>query len=272
MADYQVQLDVFEGPMDLLVYLIRKNEIDIYDIPIALITDQYLSHIDRIEAMDLEKAGDFLLMAATLLQIKSRMLLPREAAEEEEYEDPRTELVEKIIEYLQFKEIAEHMRALEKLSLSQAERGFSELEQHSEEQDPQVEATINELILAFGRLLVKGPPPEPVHRVERERLSTGKRTEEIRRMLSKKGRVLFSDLLAGRTSRMFLIVTLVALLEMARRREIVVEQGELFTEIWIARRKRKSAQSKASDKKTKDPAAVKESEEPVPDERDSSDG
>ena len=237
MSDYQVRLDVFEGPMDLLVYLIRKEEIDIYDIPIALITDQYLSYIEQIEIMNLEKAGDFLLMAATLLRIKSRMLLPGEPVEGEEYEDPRTELVEKIIEYLQFKEIAEHMQALEKSSLNQAERGFSELDLQSEDQEPQVEATVSELILAFGRLMIKGPPPEPIHRVEREQISAAVRTEEIRRMLRKKGRLLFSDLVAGRPDRRFLVVTLVVLLEMARRGEIIVEQDELFSEVWIARRR-----------------------------------
>ncbi|MEA1996973.1 MAG: segregation/condensation protein A, partial [Gemmatimonadota bacterium] len=129
MKDYQVRLDFFEGPMDLLVYLIRKHEIDIYDIPIALIADQYLKYVSMIEAsLDLEKAGDFLLMAATLLQIKSRMLLPGSETEGEEYEDPRTELVEKILEYMQFKEIADHMRRLENVSVSQAERGLSEVE------------------------------------------------------------------------------------------------------------------------------------------------
>jgi len=246
MTDYQVSLDVFEGPMDLLVYLIRKNEIDIYDIPIALITDRYLSYIEQTEIMDLEKAGDFLLMAATLLRIKSRMMLPGEPIEGEEYEDPRTELVEKIIEYLQFKEIAEHMLALEKSGLSQAERGFSELDLQSEDQDPQVEATVNELILAFGQLMLKGPPPEPVHQVEREQISATERIREIRRMLKKKGRLLFSDLVAGRPGRRFLVVTLVALLEMARRGEIIVEQDDLFSEVWIARRRGRRAEAARS--------------------------
>jgi segregation and condensation protein A len=245
MADYQVQLDVFEGPMDLLIYLIRKNEIDIYDIPIALITDQYVSYLDRMEMLDLEKAGDFLLLAATLLQIKSRMLLPGEISDDEQYEDPRTELVEKILEYLQFKEIADHMRDMEKSSLGQAERGFSELGLEDDNQDPQVEATVNELILAFGRLLLKVPPPEPVHRVATEQVSAAERTEEIRKMLSKKRKLLFSDLLEGRVSRMFLVVTLVALLELARRREIVIEQDKLFSEIWIARKKGQKAATKS---------------------------
>jgi segregation and condensation protein A len=135
MEDYQVRLEFFEGPMDLLVYLIRKNDIDIYDIPIALIADQYLDYVTRIETLNLEKAGDFLLMAATLLQIKSRMLLPGPEIEGEEFADPRTELVEKILEYMQFKEIAEKMRCLEDLSGSQAERGFSEVEFYRAQED-----------------------------------------------------------------------------------------------------------------------------------------
>jgi len=145
-----------------------------------------------------------------------------------------------------FKEIAEHMLALEKSSLSQAERGFSELDLQSEDQDPQVEATVNELILAFGQLMLKGPPPEPVHQVEREQISATERTREIRRMLKKKGRLLFSDLVAGRPGRRFLVVTLVALLEMARRGEIIVEQDDLFSEVWIARRRGRRAEAARS--------------------------
>jgi len=241
MEDYQVHLDVFEGPMDLLVYLIRKNEIDIYDIPIALVAGQYLEYVARIEKLNLEKAGDFLLMAATLLQIKSRMLLPRPEGEDEEWEDPRTELVEKIVEYLQFKEVAEHMRRLEETSQRQAERGFSELEmfRRTEEQEPEIDATVNELILAFGRLLLKNLEPEPVHRVTREKISSARRIRDIRELLARKRRILFSDLLDERSSRMFIVVTLVALLEMAKGGEIKVDQADIFGQLWIARRQLK---------------------------------
>jgi len=223
--------------MDLLVYLIRKNEIDIYDIPIALIADQYLEYVSRIQSLNLEKAGDFLLMAATLLNIKSRMLLPRPEGEEEDYEDPRTELVEKIVEYMQFKEIADYMRTLEDRSSKQAERGFSEVDLYSvtAEGDPGIEATLNDLILAFSRLLLKPPVTETVHRVVREKISTTERVNQIRELLSQQERVLFTDLLPGRSTRIFLVVTLVALLEMAKGGEIKVEQADAFSTIWIAR-------------------------------------
>ena len=241
MEDYQVRLDIFEGPMDLLVYLIRQNEIDIYDIPIALLADQYLEYVTRIEDLNLEKAGDFILMASTLLQIKSRMLLPRPEGEDEEWEDPRTELVEKIVEYMQFKEIAGHMRRLEAISSTQAERGFSEVELYSSQgEEIQVDATVNELILAFGRLLIRKPPPEPVHRVLREKISTAQRLGEIREMLGRKRRLIFSDLVPEDSSRYFIVVTLVALLEMARGGEIKIEQTEMFSQLWIVRKKLKS--------------------------------
>jgi len=241
MEEYQVRLDIFEGPMDLLVYLIRKNEIDIYDIPIALLADQYLEYVTRIENLNLEKAGDFLLMASTLLQIKSRMLLPRPEGGEGEWEDPRTELVEKIVEYMQFKEIAGHMRRLEALGSSQAERGFSEVEFYSSrEEEVQVDATVNELILAFGRLLLKKPLPEPVHHVVREKITTAQRIEEIRKILGKKRRLIFFDLVPERSSRFFIVVTLVALLEMVRSGEIKVEQTETFSQLWIVRKKLES--------------------------------
>ena len=238
MEDYQVHLDIFEGPMDLLVYLIRKHEIDIYDIPIAMLAEQYLEYVARIEKLDLELAGDFLLMASTLLAIKSRMLLPRGDVEDEDWEDPRRELVEKIVEYMQFKEIAGHMRRLEDDSARRAERGWSEVEyfRRSEEIEPEIDATINELILAFGRLLLRKPAPEPVHRVARERISTAKRVRDIREMLGARKRVLFEDLVPEDSSRMFVVVTLVALLEMAKRTEIKVDQADSFGKLWIAAR------------------------------------
>ncbi|OGG01551.1 MAG: hypothetical protein A3F83_11350 [Candidatus Glassbacteria bacterium RIFCSPLOWO2_12_FULL_58_11] len=239
MEDYQVHLDFFEGPMDLLVYLIRKHEIDIYDIPIVLLAEQYLEYVARIENLNLEKAGDFLLMAATLLQIKSRMLLPRPEGSEEEWEDPRMELVEKIVEYMQFKEIADHMRRLEDLSSRQAERGFSEMELYAQEEgeDPGIDATVNELILAFSRVLIRQRTPEPVHRVRREKISAARRAAEIRELLGRKNRVLFSDLLSEGASRLFVVVTLVALLEMAKSGEIRVEQADIFSELWVLRHK-----------------------------------
>lgn len=252
MSDYQVRLEVFEGPMDLLVYLIRKHEIDIYDIPIALIADQYMQYVTSSDILNLEQAGDFLLMAATLLHIKSRMLLPRPEIDDEDYEDPRTELVEKIVEYLQFKEIAEHMRSLEALSRRQAERGLDEMALISREgdaareEDPQIDATINDLILAFGRFLAKKSETPPVHRVVREKISTAQRVGLIRKLLAEKKKVLLSELAPEGSSRLFVVVTLVALLEMARQGEIRVEQNENFSEIWIARAGRKRIKSSAA--------------------------
>jgi segregation and condensation protein A len=242
MDDYQVRLDVFEGPMDLLVYLIRKHEIDIYDIPIALLADQYLEYVTRIEQLDLESAGDFLLLASTLLQIKSRMLLPRPAEEGEDWEDPRRELVEKIVEYMQFKEIAEHMRRLEDDSARRAERGWSEVEyfRRDEALEPEIDATVNELILAFGRLLVREPPPEPVHAIAREKVSAARRVRAIRRLLSEKKRVPFEELVSENSNRMFIVVTLVALLEMAKGGEIKVDQADTRGQLWIARRRLRS--------------------------------
>ncbi len=241
MDDYQVHLDVFDGPMDLLVYLIRKHEIDIYDIPIAMLAEQYLEYVTRIEKLDLERAGDFVLMASTLLQIKSRMLLPRGDIEDEDWEDPRRELVEKIVEYMQFKEIAGHMRRLEDDSTRRAERGWSEVEyfRRSEELEPEIDATVNELILAFGRLLLRKPPPEPVHRVTRETISTAMRVRAIRELLSEKKRVMFAEIVPEGSTRMFIVVTMVALLEMTKRSEILVDQAGSFGQLWIARRKLK---------------------------------
>ena len=113
-GDYRVQLDVYNGPLDLLLYLVRREEVDIYDIPIARITEQYLAYLERMPLMDLDSAGDFLLMAATLMRIKARMLLPKVTEEEEPEEDPRRELVDQLLEYQKFKEAASTLKDLEK--------------------------------------------------------------------------------------------------------------------------------------------------------------
>jgi segregation and condensation protein A len=167
------------------------------------------------------------------------MLLPRGDVDDEDWEDPRRELVEKIVEYMQFKEIAGHMRRLEDDSSRRAERGWSEVEyfRRSEELEPEIDATVNELILAFGRLLLRKPPPEPVHRVARERVSTAQRVRAIRELLGAKKRVLFDDLVPEDSNRMFVVVTLVAMLEMAKRAEIRVDQADAFGQLWIAARK-----------------------------------
>lgn len=238
MADYQVRLDFFEGPLDLLVYLIRKNEIDIYDIPIAMLTEQYMAYMEDIEALDLDQAGDFLMMAATLLQIKSRMLLPGPDPDDEDYDDPRTELVEKILEYMQFREIAERMREYESDWSTRSARGYSEIgdivESGEEELEPEVDASVNELILAFGRLMLREPAPEPVHLVKRESITTAQRVTAIRKALSHGKPVHLGDIVPAGSTRMFLVVTLVALLEMAKRGELKVEQTDTFGEVILS--------------------------------------
>jgi segregation and condensation protein A len=134
-VNYVVRLDQFEGPLDLLLHLIQKEEMDIYDIPIARITAQYLQQIDLMETLDLQPAGDFLVMAATLLRIKARMLLPRQPIEEEEGEDPRDELVQRLLEYKKFKEAATHLEQAEHTSMSRFARPL----------DPQVIEDANQL-------------------------------------------------------------------------------------------------------------------------------
>lgn len=181
-------------------------------------------------------------------------LVHRLTCREWEWEDPRTELVEKIVEYMQFKEIAEHMRRLEELSSRQAERGFSEVELYScQEEEVQIDATVNELILAFGRLLLKKPPPEPVHHILREKISTARRAGEIREMLRQTRRLIFFDLVPEGSSRFFIVVTLVALLEMARGREIKIEQTDPFSQLWIVRKRLKSATVSGGDKPEEPP-------------------
>ncbi len=176
--NYKIDLeDVFEGPMDLLVHLIKKNEVDIYDIPIALITDQYLGYIKWLKAMDIDFAGDFLVMAATLAQIKSRMLLPVHEGEEED-EDPRTELTRPLLEYLEMKAAAEHLAGRNLLGEKTFARAHPKHQYIDETGAEIIQVGLFELIDAFQKILGKMAPD---HRVDmsRERISVKERMTQI---------------------------------------------------------------------------------------------
>ncbi|MFN2433721.1 MAG: ScpA family protein [Gemmatimonadota bacterium] len=237
---YGVRLDEidFEGPLDLLLYLIKKNEVDVTDIPIALVTEQFLVFLERITAENLEAAGDFLLMAATLMRIKARMLLPPpEAPEDEELEDPRRELVDRLLEYQRYKEVAGLLREREEaaarlfargLSLPQELRGAAGTAAPTEE--PPV--TLVDLLRAFGRVLA-ARTAEPVHRVEAIRVTLEDRVRHVRRALAERERLAFGELFPLEAPRIELVVTFVALLEMVRNREVRLRQEENFDEIVV---------------------------------------
>jgi segregation and condensation protein A len=228
---YTVRLDLFEGPLDLLLYLIRKEEIEITDIPIARITDQYLSHLETLQALELDGAGEYVLMAATLLRIKSRMLLPRR--DEEDEEDPRRDLVRQLQEYRKFKELAERFDALAREREKRHEFVPALRLDALRSRDEIFDVGFPELLGALREVMGLVAEREARHRVELETITLEEKLEVIRARLGKESRFLFRDFFAEAPSRLHLVVTFMALLEMMKEGEVRVRQEGAFAEIWI---------------------------------------
>jgi segregation and condensation protein A len=221
--DYKVILeDIFEGPMDLLVHLIKKNEVDIYDIPVALVTEQYLVYLEWIQLLNIDNVGDFLLMAATLTQIKSRMLLPFHPGEEEE-EDPRLEIVRPLTEYLQIKSAAEELANRNMLGDRIFTRRTNPKEYLDGDQDL-MPVGLFELIDAFQRILQKASKEHTVD-LAAERVSVKDRMNAIIAVLEEKGSIAFSEMFPQDPQRMDLIVTFLALLELMKMNLVRVVQS-----------------------------------------------
>lgn len=232
---YQVRLEHFEGPLDLLLFLIKQEKINIYDIPIARITEQYLVYLERISLTDLESAGDFLLMAATLMRIKARMLLPSVSEGDEADEDPRRELVDRLLEYQKFKEAASTLKGMHEDRALLHARGMREVLPESDEPPELEPATLYDLMRAFNQVLKRVSYRETL-KVEREEHSIEEKRTEILEHLSESGRVLFEDLFGEGVTRLTVIVTFVALLDLIRTRHVEVGQSRRFGEIWIEKR------------------------------------
>jgi len=212
---YKVQLEnIFEGPMDLLFHLIKKNELDIYDIPIALVTEQYLQYLDWMETMNIDYAGDFIVIASTLAQIKSRMLLPTPEGEEEE-DAPRHEIIKPLLEYLQMKSAAEQLSERHLLGEDTFIRGRDREEFLTFQEDEYVKVGLFELIDAFQKILEKIPAD---HRMEftADKISVKERITQMNDILEAKGSTTFSELFSEHPDKNEVIVTFLALLEMVK--------------------------------------------------------
>lgn len=240
MSVYRVQLENFDGPLDLLLFLIKKNEVDLFDIPVAEITRQYLEYLDILKLLDLEAASDYILMAATLIRIKAKMLLPKSPveADEEEEDDPREELVRRLLEYQRFKEAARNMAdfaaARAQLYTRQYTNGDFETAFHPEE-GALSNYTLFELIAAFKQILNRAPKVTH-HTIEHVAISTEEQMDYLLKKLDdQNGQVLFYQALESLKNRVAMIVTFLALLELIRRRVVAVTQSSTFGEIWIKR-------------------------------------
>jgi segregation and condensation protein A len=213
---YRVRLDgLFEGPMDLLVHLIKKHELDITDIPIALITDQYLAYLDWMQAMNIDLAGEFLLMASTLAHIKSRMLLPVHGDGEDENDDPRSQITRPLLEYLKMKSAAEMLAARPLLGDGTFVRKTDTKAFVDESETEMIQVGLFELIDAFQRILQNASPDQRVA-VTADGISVKDRINQLVDLLEEKGSVTFEELFPKEAVRGDIIVTFLALLEMVK--------------------------------------------------------
>ena len=237
--DYKISLDVFEGPLDLLLYLIRRDELDIYDIPIERVTAQYLEYLQMMRMLDLNIAGEFLVMAATLMMIKSRMLLPVEERmaddePEEEWVDPRLDLVRQLIEYKKFKDAASHLLERELLQSEIFSAGCERELPDDPEEGAQLLGDVGlfDLLTAFQEMLTRAPV-EPLGHLEPIRWAVPDKMEDILSLTRRQGATGFSKLFRPESPRGEIIVTFLALLELLRLRQVAIKQNAAFFEITI---------------------------------------
>ncbi len=238
--DYQIKLEMFEGPFDLLFHLIGKNEVDIYDIPIAKITDQYVSYIATLQSLDLEVASEFLVMAATLVQIKSRMLLPKPPKAEvgEPEPDPRDELVIRLLEYKKFKAVAALLGEREQNQglVFTHPVNVDEFIEEFAEKNPLRGVTLSDLLDALQEVLLRVEAEERVEEISREEITVRDKMREIvRRIIFAPGGIYFRELFRGTRTRTEVVTTFLALLELIRLGKVIVRQTENFAEMLICR-------------------------------------
>ena len=226
----QVFLEAFEGPLDLLLYLIRKQNLDILDIPIAEITRQYMQYIDLMQDVQLELAGEYLLMAAMLAEIKSRMLLPRPALDGQEEDDPRAELVRRLQEYERFKKAAEDIDRLTRMERDTLPASAELTERKVVKVQPQV--SLQEMLVAFKDVLSRAEMFSH-HHVNRERLSVRQRMSDILSGLREAAFMNFTQLVRAEEGRMGVTVTFVAVLELMREGLIEIVQSEAYGQIHV---------------------------------------
>ena len=238
MSEYKVKFEVFEGPLDLLLYLIKKEEVDIYEVNLTQLATQFIEYIETMRLLDLEIAGEFLVMAATLMYIKSRELLPVDqqvqVEGEEEGEDPRWELIRQLVEYKKFKDAAAQLGVLEARQESVFPRVPAKLEFESEA-PARNEASLFDLLNAVNSVLQRFNQRPEQRDIFEDKWSVSEKIEQLLREIAGRPRLKFSELFAGATSRSEVVVTFLALLELIRLKQLAAVQNEPFGEIEICR-------------------------------------
>lgn len=235
---YTIKLQDFEGPLDLLLFFIKRDELDIYDIPIARITKEFLDYIHYMQELDLEIASEFLVMAAELMQIKVKMLLPPEHTEEEEEIDPRANLVQRLIEYKRYKEVALEMKKLEEEQAKVFYRGYYEADPYTVEeesgQDLIRDVTFFDLIASF-RFAMERMPKKFVHEIVRINVTIEEQIAYLENYFARRSEATFYEVVKDFKEKIRIVVTFLALLELIRIRKLIVRQSEPFGEVSIMR-------------------------------------
>lgn len=239
MAEYKVKFEVFEGPLDLLLYLIKKEEVDIYEVNLTELATQFIEYIETMRLLDLEIAGEFLVMASTLMYIKSRELLPVEqqvqVEGEEEGEDPRWELIRQLVEYKKFKDAAAQLQVLEVARENTFPRQPAKPEFESDRPAPKPEVSIFDLLNAVNVVLQRFTKSGELRDIFEDKWTVSEKIEFVIQMITKCSRVRFSELFSEAASRSEVVCTFLALLELIRLKQLVCVQPEPFAEIEIAR-------------------------------------
>lgn len=240
--EYKVAVEVYEGPLDLLLSLIHKHEIDIYDIPINIITEQFLDYIDNMEELNLEVTSEFLVMAATLVEIKSKMLLPKEKIVEDGIEieiDPRDELVQRLIEYKAYKGVAEKLKESESIESKVYYKPREDLTEFDDPIEELGNLDLEKLLKTINSLLrrkIKESNLIDVEELHREEFTLEGCISNLKSKLAVKKRILFSDLLSVRTTREEIITYFLSVLELVKIKTICVNQNENFSDLIIMKR------------------------------------
>jgi len=237
MSMYTIKLLDFEGPLDLLLFFIKRDELDIYDIPIARITKEFLEYIHYMQHLDLEIAGEFLVMAAELMQIKVRLLLPPEPGEEEET-DPRTHLVQRLVEYKRFKEMSEEMKKHEDEQMKVCYRGYRSADEHVVEEETSDDlirdVTFFDLIASF-KFAMDRMPKKFIHEIEKINVTVEEQITYIEDFFSRRSEATFYEMVKEFKERIRVIITFLALLEVIRSKKLIIRQLQPFGELSIMR-------------------------------------
>lgn len=234
---YRVQLNNFEGPLDLLLFFIKRDELDIYDIPISYITKQFLEYIHLMEELDLDVASEFILMASMLMSIKARMMLPREDADDEELDesDPRYELVQRLLEYKRYKEMSEKMADMDEETRKKYMRGYPEADEVDQQATGEAlqDVTMFDLIAAFKKVLQDIERKNIVHHVEKVSTTVEEQAEFVLNRLQASGKQTFMEVCSTLKNKIYVVVTFLAVLEMIKEQQINLFLADDPTEFYI---------------------------------------